>query len=85
MSVSSKSLNSADFANLFLDSSGTEVNPVKVGPQDDCPVCLDDMDIAAGYAMPCSHKFHVACLFEVIRKSDPFCPMCRSLINNISI
>ncbi|TVT99607.1 hypothetical protein EJB05_55037, partial [Eragrostis curvula] len=45
--------------------------------QDDCPVCLDEFKEGDTLRMmPCSHCFHIRCIYKWLRASG-VCPCCR--------
>ncbi|TVT99605.1 hypothetical protein EJB05_55035, partial [Eragrostis curvula] len=47
------------------------------GLQDDCPVCLDEFKEGDTLrVMPCSHCFHIRCIYKWLRASG-VCPCCR--------
>lgn len=50
-----------------------------------CPICLESSDFAAYFhwiILPCRHKFHVTCFWQVINRCSRIvaskCPLCRS-------
>lgn len=42
-----------------------------------CPICLEAMVGDAVCVTACNHRFHSACIFEAVRRSQP-CPLCRA-------
>ncbi|GJM88075.1 hypothetical protein PR202_ga04099 [Eleusine coracana subsp. coracana] len=53
------------------------VTPGEPGLQGECAICLEDFKAKdALRAMPCSHRFHLDCLFVWLR-AKPICPLCR--------
>ena len=80
------SIESYDSVSDLLASSGLQSYGIQVdivGPQDECPICLEDMDSCAGYNSPCFHKFHVSCMDEAGRAGGWFCPMCRAVVEEV--
>ena len=49
--------------------------------QDECPVCLKEIQFVERVTTPCSHKFCLPCISEWIEKSNSReidCPLCRT-------
>lgn len=74
---------------MQFDVSDLPMVPHDEAPQgDDCVICLgcfeegnggSSTDCGCWRRLPCGHKFHEACIFEWLRKSDQ-CPVCRAKI-----
>ena len=59
---------------------GTEMGGMgKMGSDKDvCAVCLEEYEEREKLReLPCSHRFHVACIDEWLMKMQPFCPLCK--------
>jgi hypothetical protein len=54
--------------------------------ENDCPICLDTMDITNSITTLCKHSFHIKCLYpmfdEAVKKNTKqpkiSCPLCRA-------
>ena len=63
-----------------------ETDPLCSACENDCPICLDTMDINSSITTLCNHSFHIKCLYpmfdEAVKKnsSQPkiSCPLCRA-------
>ncbi len=49
---------------------------VKIAPADDCPICLDAMDVPI--TTPCGHTFCTTCLEQAKETCGDSCPLCRT-------
>jgi len=49
---------------------------------DECPICLDNLNMFPIYILECKHKFHTKCVDELIRSNSNivYCPLCRKNI-----
>ena len=70
------------------DSDEEELSTVeifKVGDQNKCSICLDQMgnNVGVGWLLPCFHKFHLGCLDNLVKVGSITCPMCRQEIKRV--
>lgn len=49
---------------------------------DECPICLDNLNMFPIQILECKHKFHTKCVDELIRSNSNivYCPLCRKNI-----
>ena len=63
-----------------------KVEPQCSACENDCPICLDTMDITNSITTLCKHSFHIKCLYpmfdEAVKKNTKqpkiSCPLCRA-------
>ena len=47
---------------------------------DECPICINNMDEINTVILECGHKFHASCMFTSIKTNFHKCPLCRKKI-----
>lgn len=63
-----------------------ETNPPCSACENDCPICLDKMDINSTITTLCNHSFHIKCLYPMfddavktnVKQPKISCPLCRA-------
>lgn len=48
---------------------------------DECSICLEDIEFKDLEILSCNHKFHKECI-EIWRKKNPICPYCRKFLKS---
>ena len=48
----------------------------KNNEEEECPICLDNLDINETKILPCNHIFHTLCIDTWLKRKN-MCPLCR--------
>ena len=57
-----------------------EIDNIKYDPDDNCPICYENLNIGKVTKTTCEHIFHKECLDTWLNKNIS-CPCCRSVID----
>lgn len=49
-----------------------------------CPICLEEMVVGDTTKLPCSHRFHLDCIWKWRQSKHQSCPLCRASFNYLS-
>jgi hypothetical protein len=49
--------------------------------ENECPICLDNLNIYEHKILPCKHKFHKLCVNTWLQRNN-ICPLCRLPVSN---